>query len=153
MGCRLVLMKCVLMSLSIYFISFVLVPMCIIYSIGLSKIKCGRIKIMRVGGSEDKRVQFFLVRQAAVRQHVDQDMLWYRVLVTKYEVEDSCIKDDGCKTSMWGRDLTRVKDDIRLSMRRCLQCMLSSSMVMANNIPFGRILRWLEVLFVLSFIA
>lgn len=96
--------------------------------IRLSKIKCGHIKIMRVGGSKRKRVQFLFVRQATVIQHIDQDMLWYRVLVTRYEAKDNCIKGDGSKTSAWRSDLSRVKDDIRLSMTCWLQGRLSCSM-------------------------
>ena len=41
---------------------------------------------------------------------VDREGLWYRVLVARYNEEDGVLKDEGRPSSVWWREVARVRD-------------------------------------------
>jgi hypothetical protein len=49
---------------------------------------------------------------------VDQEGLWFKVLVAKYGLEDGRVMGGGGKASWWWKDMCGVREGVRLSVGR-----------------------------------
>jgi hypothetical protein len=131
-GGRLVLLKFVLSSLPVYFLSFFKAPTGIISSIE------SLFKIFFWGGGEDNRkiawikwdtickpkefgglgvrrvgaFNFSLLGKWCWRMLTDKDGLWYRVLKARYGEVGGRLQEGGNQSSLWWRMVCRVRDGV-----------------------------------------
>jgi hypothetical protein len=138
MGGRLVLLRSVLSSIPVYFLSFFKAPIGTISS--LESI----FKSFLWGGCEDSRkihwiswdkicrereegglgvrrireFNFSLLGKWCWRLYVNQDCLWFKVLVAKYGLEDGKPREGGRLASVWWRDLWMIREGVGLSVGR-----------------------------------
>jgi hypothetical protein len=49
---------------------------------------------------------------------VDQEDLWFKVLVAKYDLEDDRVRGGGRKASWWWKDMCGVREGVGLSVCR-----------------------------------
>jgi hypothetical protein len=132
-GGRLLLLKSVLTSLSVYALSFFKAP-----AGTISSIDSLLINFFLGGGSEDSRKTSWInwksvclrkeygglgVRQLEEfntallgkwcwRMLVDRGGLWYRVLAARYGVEQGQLREGGRKGSAWWREISRIRDGV-----------------------------------------
>jgi hypothetical protein len=59
-----------------------------------------------------------LLRKWCWRLRVDQEGLWFKVLVAKYGLEDGRVKGGGGKASWWWRDLCGIREGFGQSVGR-----------------------------------
>lgn len=52
--------------------------------------------------------------------HIEQDVLWSKVLASKYGIKGDCFKDAGSKAYVWCRDFSRVREEVELSVSHWL---------------------------------
>jgi len=130
LGGRLVLLKSVLSSLLVYFLSFFKAPACIISSIE-SIFNCfffwGCEEVRKIswinwdticskkedGGLEVWRIREFnlaLLGKWCWRMRVENRSLWYRVLAGRYGEVGGVIVEDGQFNSVWWNNLINIKN-------------------------------------------
>ncbi|PNY13834.1 cysteine-rich receptor-like protein kinase [Trifolium pratense] len=163
MGGRLVLLKSVLSSLSVYFLSFFKAPAGIIRSIEslfksflwggsedirkINWVKWDKVCLDRDGGGLGvRRIREFnlsLLGKWSWRLLTDKDGLWFKVLVAKYGMTDGRISGGGRQASLWWKDLCDVRDGVGLSIGRWFENNISRKVGNGEETLFWKD-RWLE---------
>jgi hypothetical protein len=76
-----------------------------------------------VGGLGVRMVRefnFALLGKWSWRLLVEQEGLWFKVLVAKYGVENRRVSGGGRNASSWWKDVCDVREGVGLSVGRCL---------------------------------
>jgi hypothetical protein len=63
---------------------------------------------------------------------VDQESLWFKVLVAKYGLEDGRVMGGGGKASWWWKDMCGVREGVRLSVGRWFEITFVERRVMGK---------------------
>ncbi|GAU37197.1 hypothetical protein TSUD_30620 [Trifolium subterraneum] len=119
MGGRLVLLKSVLSSLPIYFLSFFKAPAGI------------------------REFNLSLLGKWSWRLLVDKEGLWFKVLVAKYGMTDGRITRRGRQASLWWQDLCDVRDGVDLSIGKWFENNISRKVGNGEGTLFWKD-SWLE---------
>jgi len=74
--------------------------------IGILFVKVRRLAVRRI-----RDFNFALLRKWCWKLLIDRDSLWYRVLLTRYGVEDGRVCDGGCTTSAWWQIISTMRSE------------------------------------------